>query len=154
MGNIPVKVPRDKNGEIDSDLVPKYSRTANGFDEKVISMYALGMSDNDIQEQIKEIFGCNLSPDMISDITDKIIPEVQEWQKRKLESVYPLVFIDATHFHVRDYGQIVKKAAYVVLEIDKDGMKKVLTITIGENESAKYWMQYQQYTLRRNIKDV
>ena len=89
MGNIPVKVPRDKNGEIDSDLVPKYSRTANGFDEKVISMYALGMSDNDIQEQIKEIFGCNLSPDMISDITDKIIPEVQEWQKRKLESVYP-----------------------------------------------------------------
>ena len=89
MGNIPVKVPRDKNGEIDSDLVPKYSRTANGFDEKVISMYALGMSDKDIQEQIKETFGCNLSPDMISDITDKIIPEVQEWQKRKLESVYP-----------------------------------------------------------------
>ncbi len=87
MGDIPVKVPRDRNGEIDSDLVPKYSRTANGFDEKVISMYALGMSDKDIQEQIKEIFGCNLSPDMISDITDKIIPEVQEWQKRKLESV-------------------------------------------------------------------
>ena len=140
MGDIPVKVPRDRNGEIDSDLVPKYSRTANGFDEKVISMYALGMSDKDIQEQIKEIFGCNLSPDMISDITDKIIPEVQEWQKRKLESVYPIVFIDATHFHVRDNGQIVKKAAYVVLGIDKDGMKKVLTITIGENESAKYWM--------------
>ena len=137
MGDIPVKVPRDRNGEIDSDLVPKYSRTANGFDEKVISMYALGMSDKDIQEQIKEIFGCNLSPDMISDITDKIIPEIQEWQKRKLESIYPIVFIDATHFHVRDNGQIVKKAAYVVLGIDKDGMKKVLTITIGENESAK-----------------
>ena len=102
MGDIPEKVPRDRNGEIDSDLVPKYSRTANGFDEKVISMYALGMSDKDIQEQIKETFGCNLSPDMISDITDKIIPEVQEWQKRKLESVYPIVFIDATHFHVRD----------------------------------------------------
>ena len=111
MGDIPEKVPRDRNGEIDSDLVPKYSRTANGFDEKVISMYALGMSDNDIQEQIKEIFGCNLSPDMISDITDKIIPEVQEWQKRKLESVYPIVFIDATHFHVRDNGQIVKKSS-------------------------------------------
>mgnify|MGYP002928614253 FL=1 len=154
MGNIPVKVPRDKNGEIDSDLVPKYSRTANGFDEKVISMYALGMSDNDIQEQIKEIFGCNLSPDMISDITDKIIPEVQEWQKRKLESVYPLVFIDATHFHVRDYGQIVKKAAYVVLGIDKDGMKKVLTITIGENESAKYWMTVLNELKNRGVQDI
>ena len=78
-------------------------------------MYALGLSDKDIQEQIKDIFGCNLSPDMISDITDKIIPEIQEWQKRKLENVYPIVFIDATHFHVRDNGQIVKKAAYVVL---------------------------------------
>lgn len=140
MGDIPVKVPRDRKGEIDSDLVPKYSRTVNGFDEKVISMYALGLSDKDIQEQIKDIFGCNLSPDMISDITDKVVPEIQEWQKRKLESVYPIIFIDATHFHVRDNGQIVKKAAYVVLGIDKDGMKKVLTITIGENESAKYWM--------------
>lgn len=154
MGDIPVKVPRDRNGEIDSDLVPKYSRTANGFDEKVISMYALGMSDKDIQEQIKEIFGCNLSPDMISDITDKIIPEIQEWQKRKLESVYPIVFIDATHFHVRDNGQIVKKAAYVVLGIDKDGMKKVLTITIGENESAKYWMTVLNELKNRGVQDI
>ena len=154
MGDIPVKVPRDRNGEIESDLVPKYSRTANGFDEKVISMYALGMSDKDIQEQIKEIFGCNLSPDMISDITDKIIPEIQEWQKRRLESVYPIVFIDATHFHVRDNGQIVKKAAYVVLGIDKDGMKKVLTITIGENESAKYWLGVLNELKNRGVQDI
>lgn len=82
MGGISVKLPRDRNGEIESDLVPKYSRTVNGFDEKVITMYALGLSDKDIQEQIKEVFGCNLSPDMISDITNKIIPEIQEWQKR------------------------------------------------------------------------
>ena len=154
MGDIPVKVPRDRNGEIESDLVPKYSRTANGFDEKVISMYALGMSDKDIQEQIKEIFGCNLSPDMISDITDKIIPEIQEWQKRRLENVYPIVFIDATHFHVRDNGQIVKKAAYVVLGIDKDGMKKVLTITIGENESAKYWLGVLNELKNRGVQDI
>ncbi|MCI8481972.1 MAG: IS256 family transposase, partial [Clostridia bacterium] len=99
MGDIPIKVPRDRNGEINSDLVPKYSRTVNGFDEKVIAMYALGLSDKDIQEQIKDIFGCNLSPDMISDITDKIIPEIQEWKKRRLEEVYPIIFIDATHFH-------------------------------------------------------
>ena len=91
---------------------------------------------------------------MISDITDKIIPEIQEWQKRKLESVYPIVFIDATHFHVRDNGQIVKKAAYVVLGIDKDGMKKVLTITIGENESAKYWMTVLNELKNRGVQDI
>ena len=123
MGDFEVKVPRDRNGEIESDLVPKYSRTANGFDERIIAMYALGLSDKDIQEQVQEIFGCNVSPDMISDITDKIIPEIQEWQKRRLEKVQPIVFIDATHFHVKDNGQIVKKAAYVVLGIDEDGMK-------------------------------
>lgn len=91
---------------------------------------------------------------MISDITDKIIPEIQEWQKRKLESVYPIVFIDATHFHVRDNGQIVKKAAYVVLGINKDGMKKVLTITIGENESAKYWMTVLNELKNRGVQDI
>ena len=154
MGDLQVKVPRDRNGEIESDLVPKYSRVANGFDEKIIAMYALGLSDKDIQEQVKEIFGCNISPDMISDITDKIIPEIQEWQKRKLEKVYPIVFIDATHFHVRDNGQIVKKAAYVVLGIDEEGMKSVLTISVGENESAKYWMTVLNELKNRGVQDI
>ena len=154
MGDIPVKVPRDRNGEIESDLVPKYSRTVNGFDEKIIAMYALGLSDKDIQEQVKDIFGCNISPDMISDITDKIISDIQEWQKRRLEKVYPIIFIDATHFHVKDNGQIVKKAAYVVLGIDEDGMKNVLTITIGENESAKYWMSVLNELKNRGVQDI
>lgn len=154
MGDIPVKVPRDRNGEIESELVPKYSRTVNGFDEKIIAMYALGLSDKDIQEQIKDIFGCNISPDMISDITDKIIPDIQEWQKRRLEKVYPIIFIDATHFHVKDNGQIVKKAAYVVLGIDEDGMKNVLTITVGENESAKYWMSVLNELKNRGVQDI
>ena len=154
MGDIPVKVPRDRNGDIESDLVPKYSRTVNGFDEKIIAMYALGLSDKDIQEQVKDIFGCNISPDMISDITDKIIPEIQEWQTRRLEKVYPIIFIDATHFHVRDNGQIVKKAAYVVLGIDEDGMKNVLTITVGENESAKYWMSVLNELKNRGVQDI
>ena len=154
MGDIPIKVPRDRNGEIESDLVPKYSRTVNGFDEKIIAMYALGLSDKDIQEQVKDIFGCDISPDMISNITDKIIPEIQEWQKRKLEKVYPIVFIDATHFHVKDNGQIIKKAAYVVLGIDSDGMKSVLNITIGENESAKYWMTVLNELKNRGVQDI
>ena len=154
MGDIPIKVPRDRNGDIESDLVPKYSRTVNGFDEKIIAMYALGLSDKDIQQQVKDIFGCNISPDMISDITDKIIPEIQEWQKRRLEKVYPIVFIDATHFHVKDNGQIVKKAAYVVLGIDEDGMKNVLAITVGENESAKYWMSVLNELKNRGVQDI
>lgn len=154
MGDISVRVPRDRKGEIESDLVSKYSRTANGFDEKIIGMYALGLSDKDIQEQVQEIFGCNISPDMISDITDKIIPEIHEWQKRRLEKVYPIVFIDATHFHVKDNGQIVKKAAYVVLGIDEDGMKSVLTINIGENESAKYWMSVLNELKNRGVQDI
>ena len=117
-------------------------------------MYALGLSDKDIQEQIKDIFGCNVSPDMISDITDKIIPEIQEWKKKRLEEVYPIIFIDATHFHVRDNGQKVKKAAYVVLGIDRDGMKKVLDITIGENESAKYWMTVLNGLKNRGVQEI
>ena len=154
MGDIPIKVPRDRNGDIESDLVPKYSRTVNGFDEKIIAMYALGLSDKDIQEQVKDLFGCNISPDMISDITDKIIPDIQEWQKRRLDKVYPIIFIDATHFHVRDNGQIVKKAAYIVLGIDEDGMKSVLTITVGENESAKYWMTVLNEIKNRGVQDI
>ena len=91
---------------------------------------------------------------MISDITDKIVPEIQEWQKKRLDEVYPIVFIDATHFHVRDNGQIVKKAAYVVLGIDKDGMKKVLSIVVGENESAKYWMTVLNSLKNRGLQDI
>ena len=153
-GEIKVDMPRDRKGEFEPQIIGKRQRVLEGLDEKVIAMYALGLSDKDIQEQIKDILGCNLSPDMISDITDKVIPEIQEWQKRKLESVYPIIFIDATHFHVRDNGQIVKKAAYVVLEIDKDGMKKVLTITIGENESAKYWMTVLNELKNRGVQDI
>jgi len=101
-----------------------------------------------------EYFGCKLSTDMISAITDKIIPDIQEWQKRRLDSVYPIMFIDATHFHVRDNGQIVKKAAYVVLAIDTEGFKKVLTIAIGENESAKYWMNVLTDLKNRGVQDI
>jgi len=154
MGEIPVRVPRDRQGIIDSDMVPKYSRTINGFDEKIIAMYSLGLSDKDIKEQIDQIFGCKLTVDMISSITDKIIPEIQEWQKRKLESIYPIVFIDATHFHVRDNGQIVKKAAYVVLAIDTEGQKRVLHIAIGENESSKYWMGVLTELKNRGLQDI
>lgn len=153
-GQMDVKVPRDRNNEIESDLLPKYSRNINGFEDKIIKMYGLGMSDKQIQEQIDELFGCKLSSDMISDITDKIIPDIQDWQKRKLDKVYPVVFIDAIHFSVKDNGQVVKKAAYVILGVDMEGIKQVLSIIVGENESAKMWLSILNDLKNRGVQDI
>lgn len=153
-GQMDVRVPRDRNNEIESDLLPKYARNINGFEEKVIKMYGLGMSDKQIQEQIDELFGCKLSADMISDITDKIIPEIQDWQKRKLDKMYPVVFIDAIHFSVKDNGQVVKKAAYIILGVDTEGIKQVLSIVVGENESAKMWLSILNDLKNRGVQDI
>lgn len=153
-GQMDVRVPRDRNNEIESDLLPKYARNINGFEEKVIKMYGLGMSDKQIQEQIDELFGCKLSADMISDITDKIIPEIQDWQKRKLDRMYPIVFIDAIHFSVKDNGQVVKKAAYIILGVDTEGIKQVLSIVVGENESAKMWLSILNDLKNRGVQDI
>ena len=153
-GEIPINVPRDRNATFEPQAIPKRTKDVSGIEDKVLSMYAKGMSQRDIADTIEDIYGFNISAETVSEITDSVITEVEEWQKRKLESVYPIIFIDATHFHVRDNGQIVQKAAYVVLGIDKDGMKKVLTITIGENESAKYWMTVLNELKNRGVQDI
>lgn len=153
-GEIPISVPRDRNGNIESDLIPKYSRSINGFEDRIISLYASGMTLNEIRDHIKELFGCNLTDDMISDITDKILPEAREWQKRKLDNVYPIVFIDATHFSVRSNGSVVKKAVYVLLAINKNGMKEVIGIYVGENESAKVWAGILNDLRNRGVEDI
>lgn len=153
-GEIPISVPRDRNGDIESDLIPKYSRNITGFEERIISLYASGMTLSEIREHVKELFGCNLSDDMISDITDKILPEAREWQKRKLDRVYPIVFIDATHFNVRVNGTVVKKAVYVMLAINKDGKKEVIGIYVGENESAKVWAGILNDLRNRGVEDI
>lgn len=153
-GEIPISVPRDRLGNIESDLIPKYSRNISGFEERIISLYASGMTLNEIKEHIKELFGCNLTDDMISDITDKILPEAREWQKRKLDKVYPIVFIDATHFNVKNNGLVTKKAVYVLLAINKDGIKEVIGIYVGENESAKVWAGILNDLRNRGVEDI
>lgn len=153
-GEIPVSIPRDRNNDIESDLIPKYSRNINGFDEHIISLYASGLSTRDIQDHIKQLFNCNISDDMISDITDKVLPEAREWQKRKLDKVYPIVFIDATHFSVRTNGSVVKKAVYVMLAINKEGFKEVIGLYIGENESAKVWAGMLNDLKNRGVEDI
>ncbi|ERK41948.1 transposase, Mutator family [Eubacterium ramulus ATCC 29099] len=117
-------------------------------------MYAKGMTTRQISEAIEDIYGFEVSEGMVSDITDKLLPRIEEWQNRPLSSVYPIVFIDAVHFSVRDDGVIRKLAAYVVLGINEDGMKEVLSIVVGENESSKYWLSVLNSLKNRGVQDI
>lgn len=132
-------VPRDRNGEFEPKIIKKYQNTlSQDMEEKIISMYAKGMTTGDIESHIQELYGVDISDSTISRITDKILPIVKEWQERPLEESYAVVFMDAIHFHVRSEGRIVKKAIYIAIGIDMSGHKDVLGMYVGENESAKF----------------
>ena len=135
-------------------IVPKYSRDISNLEEKVISMYGLGMSTRDINKHIQEIYGVDVSAEMVSKITDKIIPLVEEWQNRSLEDIYYFTFLDAIHFNVKEDKSIVKKAAYVILGVNSEGKKDVLGIYIGGNESAKFWLTVLNDLKNRGVKDI
>lgn len=139
-GELDINVPQDRQSSFEPQIVPKRQKDISQIDDKIISMYAKGMSTRQISETIEDIYGFDVSEGMISDITDKLLPEIENWQNRPLASVYPLIFIDAVHFSVREDGIIRKLAAYVVLGINEDGRKEVLTIEVGEKESSKYWL--------------
>lgn len=153
-GEIDLKIPRDKNGEYEPKIVPKYKRDISGIEEKVISLYARGMSTRDIHDQIKDIYGIELSAEMVSKITERIVPEIKEWQSRPLEAVYPFVFMDAIHYKIKEDSRIVNKAAYVVLGISIDGTKDILGVWIGENESSKFWLGILNELKNRGVEDV
>lgn len=153
-GEIELDIPRDRNSEFEPKIVPKYSRDISNLEEKVISMYGLGMSTRDINKHIQEIYGVDVSAEMVSKITDKIIPLIEEWQNRPLEEVYYFTFLDAIHFHVKEDKAIVKKAAYIVLGVNSEGKKDVLGIYIGGNESAKFWLSVLNDLRNRGVKDI
>ena len=153
-GSFEFETPRDRNGEFEPKIVPKKTRDISGIEDKIISLYAKGLTTRDINEQIQELYGIEVSATMVSNITDQIIPEIKEWQERPLDDVYPFIFIDAVHFSVREDNHIVKKAAYVVLGINSEGFKEILGIWIGENESAKYWLGVLNELKQRGIKDI
>lgn len=153
-GEVPLEVPRDRNGEFEPMVIPKNKRDISGIEEKVIALYGRGMSTRDIHEQIKDIYEIEISAEMVSKMTDGIIPHIKEWQNRPLNPVYPFVFMDAIHYKVREDGQIKSKAAYVVLGVDLDGFKDVLGIWIGENESAKFWLGVLNDLKNRGLQDV
>ena len=153
-GEFEVDVPQDRNSSFDLKVLPKRQKDISAIDDKIISMYAKGMTTRQISETIEDIYGFEVSEGMVSDITDKLLPQIEEWQNRPLASVYPIVFIDAVHFSVRDDGVIRKLAAYVVLGINEDGKKEVLTIVIGENESSKYWLSVLNSLKNRGVQDI
>ena len=153
-GEFQVEVPQDRNSTFDPQIVKKRQKDISEIDQKIINMYARGLTTRQISEQIEEIYGFECSESFISNITDKVIDKIQDWQNRPLDEVYPVIFIDATHFSVREDNRIKKIAAYVVLGITKDGMKEVLSLEIGENESSKYWLGVLNGLKNRGIKDI
>jgi len=154
-GNIEIETPRDRNGEFEPQLLKKNQTSiSQDVEEKILSMYAKGMTTSDIEAHIRDIYGLDVSDTTVSRITDKILPIAKEWQQRPLESVYAVVFLDAIHYHVRSEGQIVKKAVYIAIDINLDGKKDVLGMWVGENESAKFWATVLNGLRNRGVEDI
>ncbi|VBB07156.1 transposase mutator type [Lucifera butyrica] len=155
LGDLEIAVPRDRKGDFEPQIVKKNQTTLSGdIEEKILSMYAKGMTTSDIEGHIRDIYGLEVSDSTISRVTDKILPVVKEWQMRPLESVYAVVFMDAIHFHVRSEGQIVKKAVYIAIGIKMDGVRDVLGMWVGENESAKFWLGVPNSLKNRGVEDI
>ncbi len=153
-GSLQIDVPQDRRSAFQPQVVKKRQKDISEIDEKIISMYAKGMTTRQISETMEDIYGFEASEGFISDVTDKILPRIEEWQSRPLASIYPIIFIDAIHFSVRHDNMITKLAAYVVMGINEDGRKEVLTIEVGENESSKYWLGVLNSLKNRGVKDI
>lgn len=154
-GDVDVSVPRDRKGEFEPQVLKKnQTSVSQDIEEKILSMYAKGMTTGDIESHIQDIYGVEVSDTTVSRITDKILPIAKEWQQRPLEAVYAVVFLDAIHYHVRSEGQIVKKAVYIAIGVDLDGRKDVLGMWVGENESAKFWATVLNGLKNRGVEDI
>lgn len=153
-GNIGIQVPRTREAGFEPDIIKKRAVIEEGLEPQIISMYAKGMTVRDISEHLQALYGIELSAASISNITDRITGEAKEWYSRTLDSFYPVVFLDAVHFKVREEGRIVTKAAYVALGINGEGYKDVLGIWVGENEGAKFWMKVCNELKNRGVEDI
>lgn len=153
-GSMEIQVPQDRKSTFEPQVVKKRQKNISEIDQKIISMYAKGMTTRQISDTLMDIYGFEASEGFISDVTDKILPQIEEWQNRPLDEVYPVIFIDAIHYSVRESGIIRKMAAYVILGLTCEGRKDVLTIQIGENESAKYWLSVLNELKNRGVQDI
>lgn len=153
-GSMEIDVPQDRKSTFEPQIVKKRQKDISDIDQKIISMYAKGMTTRQISETIEDIYGFETSEGFISDVTDKILPQIEDWQNRPLDEVYPVIYIDAIHYSVRDNGVIKKLAAYVILGLTCEGRKDVLTISVGDNESSKYWLSVLNELKNRGVKDI
>jgi putative transposase len=153
-GQVELEIPRDRHGTFEPQLIAKYKRRFPGFDEKIISMYARGMSVRDIQGHLRELYGIEASPQLISTVTDAVLEEVGRWQARPLDSLYALVFFDALRVKMRDEGAVRNKAVYLAIGVTPDGRKDVLGIWIEQTEGAKFWMRVMTELKNRGVSDV
>ncbi len=153
-GEVELTIPRDREGEFDPLIVKKHQKNVTGIEDQIIALYAKGISTREIQDHLQHLYGIDVSAALISNITNKIVPMLKEWQNRPLQDVYAVAFLDAIHFKVRQDGQIINKAAYMVIGVDLDGNKDVLGIWIGENESAKFWLSVLNELKNRGVSDI
>ncbi|QRN84670.1 IS256 family transposase [Clostridia bacterium] len=153
-GEMEIDIPRDRNGDFEPVIIKKNQRDVSSIDDQVISMYAKGMTVRDIQDHLHNLYGIDVSPTMISQITEKILPVIKEWQQRPLQEVYAHLIMDAIHYKVRQDGKIVNKAVYIILGIDLDGKKDVVGMWVGENETSKFWLKVLTDLQHRGVKDV
>ena len=154
LGAVELSIPRDRNGDFEPKIIPKNERTADGIEDKILALYAAGMTTRDVAAQIKTLYDVEISNEFVSNVTNRIMPLVSEWQTRPLESTYSFVFMDAIHYKVREDKHVVNKAAYVVLGVNMDGEKDVLGIWVGANESSKFWLGVLNDLRNRGVKNV
>jgi len=153
-GPMEIEVPRDRKGDFEPKIIQKHQREWRGFDDKILSMYGLGLTTKAIQENLKEIYNVDVSPELISRVTDEVKGLVEEWRSRPLEAFYPVIFFDALRVNIRDEGHVSKKAVYLALAIGLDGQKDVLGLWIELNEGSKFWMGILNELKNRGVKDI
>src|SRR5436190_9861984 len=153
-GTMPIEVPRDRNGTFEPQIIEKHQTRFTGFDANIISLYARGLSTREIQQHLEEIYHVEVSPGLISNVTDEVIEEVKTWQNRQLDEVYPIVYMDAIQFKVRDGGHVKNKAVYLAIGMTMEGLKEVLGLWIAQTEGAKFWLQVLTELQNRGVKDI
>lgn len=152
--DVDLEIPRDRNGDFEPQLVRKHQHRLPGFDDKVLALYARGMTTRDIQGHLRELYGSEVSPALISAVTDTVLDDVKAWQSRPLDAVYPIVYLDAIHLKMRESGQVKNQAVYLALGINVEGHKELLGLWVGENEGSKFWLNILSELKNRGVQDI
>lgn len=153
-GELPIEIPRDREGSFEPQIIPNHQTRWVGFDDKIISLYARGMTVREIQQHLTEIYGTEVSPTLISTVTDSVMDEVKQWQSRPLDTVYPVIYLDCIHVKVRDAGSVRAKAIYLAIGINMEGHKEILGLWIAQTEGAKFWLSVVTELKNRGVQDI